>query len=202
MIPSGVEEVIAGDSNDLWLWWPIKAYMESFTIIRWSRNELYLNYHRDFILNIPTAWVIINQCYKGAFSDFSWWDSFMWEKLTILVGSDHCISNPGGPAFNKTCHNNLIPDSYRYPSSTFLLREDFKIPSDSKHVLTRHVAVLISGMIYFITLLIRVYGSLKEFLFGFCSVSNRIYQTQRPFTVSKRNYSEQVIKTLLWSLKI
>lgn len=36
----------------------------------------------------------------------------MWQllgrKLTILVGSDHHVSNPGRPAFNKTCHNNLI----------------------------------------------------------------------------------------------
>lgn len=159
MSPSGVEEVMAGDSIDLWHWWPNKAYKESSTIIRWSHNELYLNYHRDFILNIPTAWAIINECYKGAFSHFSWWDSFMGGKLTILVGSDHHVSNPGGPAFNKTCHNNLIPDSYWYSSSTVLWREDFKIPSDSNHVLTRHVALIKSGMNYFITLLIRGNGS-------------------------------------------
>lgn len=159
MSPSGVEEAIAGDSNDLWHWWPIKAYIESSTIIRWSHNELYLNYHRDLVLSIPKAWAIINECYKGAFSDFSWWDSFKGGELTILVGSDHCVSNPGGPAFNKRCHNNLIPDSYRYSSSTVLWREDFKIPLDSNHVLTCQVAVLISGMIYFIALLIRSYGS-------------------------------------------
>lgn len=159
MTPSGVEETTAGDSNGLWHWWPIKACVESSTIIRWSHNELHLNYHRDFILNIPTAWAIINECYKGAFSDCSWWDSFMGGKLTVLVGSDHRVSNPGKPAFNKTCHNNLISDSYRYPSSTVLWREDFKIPSDSNHVLTHHAALLKSSMIYFIALLIRDYGS-------------------------------------------
>lgn len=162
MTPSGVGET----------WNPPPSSHDHFCVsLQWTLSQ-------GFLFSSPHFhyWATINESFQGAFRDFSWCGSFMGgNSLSRLAANT--VSNPGGSAFNKTCHNDFI--SALSLKSIFQLNRFMKgrhqdfTPPDSNPGLTCHVAVLTRAITCCTTLLINI-------CICFRSPSNRSVSNARP----------------------